>query len=237
MREAIIERMTEIVNETMTSFQSDFFKYDKPRIESAGIIFPVIWVVGKTHTHLINVGDYHDIFFGNEYARYAYANGDDYMTFYLTSPNFAKDKVFLITEDDIQPITRENGLNAIKDYVIPTVNEWIKLNGPLPKPKMTVKLHGITFSELKGLIEECRQHNNDSLFQCLKGFKRYQQRAKNHYIDVYWNSAWHEFSFVERINGDDRLAGAIVFHGWPETGYQQNFSVQIEPCYGWSTHT
>jgi hypothetical protein len=238
MREEIIERMTEIVNETMTSFQSDFYHYDKPTIENESALFPMIWGIAPTHTFLLKLGDFRDIFFDSEYARYAYAyDGDDGMTWRLQLSNYAKDQLYLITEDGIRPITRENALNAIKDYVTPAVVEWIQKNGPLPKPKMVVKLHGITFSELKGLIQECRDHNDDSLLSRLKEFKQYRQRAKNHVIDVYWNAAWHEFSFAESVNGQDAMVGGIIFHGWPETGYKENYSVMLNPAYGWTIHT
>lgn len=36
---------------------------------------------------------------------------------------------------------------------------------------------------------------------------------------------------------DQICAGAIVFHGWEEIRYKENYSIQFKPGYGWSKHT
>lgn len=231
--------MTEIVESTMTDYKSDFYDWDKPFIESeACCTLPAIWVVGKLHTRMLKIGNYYEWFFNEESFRYAYAAGDDGFTWLFDSRCWDKsDKVFLITESDVCEITVDQAKSAIKDYVTPAVHEWIKLNGPLDKPKVHVNLHNITSTQLKAMVKECRDHNNDSLMSCLKRFHQYRQVAKHHVVDVYYNPGWNEFSFVERINGKEHLAGGIIFHGWPETGYQTNNSIQIDPHYGWSIHT
>ena len=49
--------MSNIVADVMTSFQSDFENFDRPYIENADSSkFPMIWIVGKSHTHLLNLG-------------------------------------------------------------------------------------------------------------------------------------------------------------------------------------
>lgn len=48
----------------------------------------------------------------------------------------------------------------------------------------------------------------------------------------------HSFSFgVYREDGSLYMNGGIIFHGLPETGYMQNGSVEIDPHFGWATHT
>lgn len=55
--------MSNIVADVMTSFQSDFENFDRPYIENADSSkFPMIWIVGKSHTHLLNLGEYEEHF-------------------------------------------------------------------------------------------------------------------------------------------------------------------------------
>ncbi len=57
----IIQTMSNIVADVMTSFQSDFENFDRPYIENAdNSKFPMIWIVGKSHTHLLNLGEYEE---------------------------------------------------------------------------------------------------------------------------------------------------------------------------------
>lgn len=57
MNEKIIARMRNIVADVMTSFKTDFENYDRPYIEQAVTEqFPMIWIVGKSHTNLLQLG-------------------------------------------------------------------------------------------------------------------------------------------------------------------------------------
>lgn len=45
-------------------------------------------------------------------------------------------------------------------------------------------------------------------------------------------------TFSEHVeDGRCGLCGGIIFHGDPETGYQENGSVSLSPSYGWQIHT
>lgn len=46
--------------------------------------------------------------------------------------------------------------------------------------------------------------------------------------------------FLFKVYSEDDsciMNGGIIFHGLPDTGYQQNGSVQLTPSYGWQIHT
>ena len=132
----------------------------------------------------------------------------------------------------------DEAVRAIMDYVIPAVHAWEKEHGPIPRlTKVPVKFKGITFNELKVLIADCRAHDNDSLLECFKVRHKSCRVADDQFYVITWHKAWNEFTFCEYINGNEGLAGHIVFHGWPETGYQTNGAVQLDPRYGWSSHT
>lgn len=51
----IIQTMSNIVADVMTSFQSDFENFDRPYIENADSSkFPMIWIVGQSTLNLNN---------------------------------------------------------------------------------------------------------------------------------------------------------------------------------------
>lgn len=230
--------MESVVNDVMVRFQTDFFNYDKTDIESADFKFPFIWIVGECHTHLLPLGKYRDAFFANEAVRYDYLRKHNPYSYFFESVNYTKDHWFLVTESELQPINQAQAKAAIMDYVNPAVQEWIAENGPLPaNTKVPVIIRGVSIAKLKELVADCRKHNNDSLMDCLRRFHNYRRVAADQHIEVSYNSAWNEFAFCEYTNGKPGLVGGIVFHGWPETGYQTNSSVQLDPHYGWSTHT
>lgn len=59
--------MSNIVADVMTSFQSDFENFDRPYIENAyNSKFPMIWIVGKSYTYLLHLGEYEENFRENE---------------------------------------------------------------------------------------------------------------------------------------------------------------------------
>lgn len=231
--------MEAVVADVMKGYQSDFFNCDKPRIESPEFKFPCIWIVGDSHTHRLELGNYKDLFFEAESVRFDYLRNHNPYHYFLTEGYFAEDKWFLIAENGLQPINREQAKAAIMDYVTPAVHAWVEENGPLPKlTKVPVKFYqDITFSKLKALIADCRAHGDDSLFDCFKKLQQCCRVATDQYVEIAYHNRWNEFNFCKYVNGQAILFGRIVFHGWPETGYETNGSVQIDPHYGWSSHT
>lgn len=230
--------MEAVVADVMRHYQSDFFNGDKPIIEGGTFKFPAIWIVGECHTHILLIGNYKDNFFEFEGTRYDYLYDHIPYSYFLSSGNYSRDKWFLITEAGLQSINQEQAKAAILDYVNPAVQAWVAENGPLPKlTKVPVKFNGITISKLKELVIDCRNHGNDSLMGCLMRFHQYARVAADQYVEVSYNNSYNEFGFCHYINGRPNTAGGIIFHGWPETGYQTNGSVQLDPHYGWSTHT
>lgn len=238
MKTKIISQMRNIVADVMTSFQTDFENYDRPYIESEECQFPMIWGVARSHTILLKLGGYREWFFDNEAVRYGYIQEGDGFTVQVNHSLHKDDLWFLITEEEVKQITKENVLNAIQDYVTPTIREWEAQNGPLPKSaKIPVTLRNIRLKEFKELIHDCERHHDNSLMVVLKRFHNWRRVAADHRIELFYHPKYQKFSFREYINGKTSLHGAVVFHGWPETGYFENGSVQLSPQYGWSTHT
>lgn len=229
--------MTNIVADIMKSFQTDFFDYDKPYIEAADESkFPMLWIVAQSHTYLLRLGEYGQVFNENESARYAYAQGRDPFTAYLGW--LGGDKIFLITEDEVKETTEKAAREIIRDIVTPVVVRWKEQNGALPNNfKLPIRFRNIKLSQLKEMfrVEEGREGN--TLLKTLHNFRNYRRCADNHYLELSYNPGFKEFVFAEYTNGKQGLVGGVVFHGWPETGYKENYAVQLTPSYGWSVHT
>ena len=237
-KDDILQQLAAVVEDTMSSYKGDFYRCDKSIIETEAFKFPIIWIVGECHTHMFQLGNYKDDFFASESFRYDYTRNHNPWDYFFKESLYAKDKWFLVTEDGLHTINLGQAKAAIMDYVTPAVNAWVEENGPLPNSlKVPVKIQGITLSELKALIADCRAHGNDSLFECFKRRQKACRVADDQYTVISYHKHWHEFTFCEYINGKEGLAGHIVFHGWPETGYQTNGAVQLDPKYGWSSHT
>lgn len=236
----ILNKMAEIVANTMTSFQSDFEKYDKEYIIKKGVeAFPFLWMVAPTHTYLLKFANFKETFWGNEAFRYSIVQQNSCYHAYLY-PSCGKviEKIYYATVDGLREVNEKQAREIMRDIITPIIIDWEEKHEKIPtKSKVRVEFRGISIGFLKELVLDCRNHGNDSLMECLKYFHNYRQSAKNHKIIVKWSSFNKQFYFHEVINGRKRMCGGIVFHGWPETGYQINNSVQLIPQYGWVIHT
>lgn len=236
----ILNKMAEIVANTMTSFQSDFEKYDKAYVTREGVkAFPFLWMVAPTHTYLLEFANFKEKFFENEGFRYSIVQENSWYHAYLW-PNNGKvsEKIYYATADGLREVSVEQAREIMRDIITPVIAAWEQEHGKMPtKFKVAVEFQGISLNHLKELIQDCRNHGNDSLMECLKRFHNYSQIARDHKVIVKWNHSSQQFYFNNVINGEVQLVGGIVFHGWPETGYKSNDSVQLSPQYGWATHT
>ncbi len=236
----ILNKMAEVVANTMTSFHSDFEKYDKEYIIKEGVhAFPFLWMVHKSHTYLIRLSDIRKYYFEKEAFRYDIAQQTSWIHGFLWSGcSQVTEDIYYVTKDNVTQISLEQARNIANDAIELAVTAWEQEHEKLPtKFKVRVEIGGISFSKLKELILDCRNHNDDSLLNCMKRFHNYRQQAKDHKVSVWFNERNNEFSFAEMINGECRLNGGVIFHGWPESGYQENNSVQLVPKYGWASHT
>ena len=230
----ILKIMSEIVENTMTSFKSDFYKYDTQHILEHDDA-PILWIVGPSNTSLINIAEYaKDYQNGKESVIYDWHRPTGsvfhiYLTPLMVTDN--KARVFIISNTDVREYTAEEALGCIENYMKPITISFTD------NYKVRVRLKNITLKRLKELIQESWEHNDNSLMNCLKRFHQYSKSSKDHTIDVWYDPNYNEFCFHERVNGRTGLVGGIIFHGWSETGYKENYSVQLCPSYGWSIHT
>ena len=236
-RDELIMAMRVIVDKTMERFKSDFEEYDRQNILYASDSdFPMLWFVGKTHTHLLMLGSYRKDFFSGEALRYLHAAGTDPFTPTVNTCRF--DRCFILTDGGITEVSFDEARRFVGGTIQSTVSEWEAQNGPIKlRTRMPVQLFNIRPRKLIELIREGERHGDTSLIDILRRFRRYQRTATNQYIQISYHPGHTEFMFRKITDCRQGLTGGIIFHGWPETGYQENDSVQLCPSYGWSVHT
>lgn len=237
MNENIVSQMENFVADVMKSNQSDFFKHDKPHIERlSSDEFPVLWWVAELHTWFVSLGEFVKGFQKYEEVRYNWSRHNTMHEACMDCMS-KDDHLFLITCDEIREITKAQGEEVIRDIITPFVVEWKRKGGEIPMPTAPkIKFEGISLSELKTLINECRERGNDSLMNHFKALREYRRFAQDHYFLV--TKDWErKYRCTEYTDGKEGLVVGIVFHGWSESGYIQNGSCQISPEYGWHKHT
>lgn len=235
MKEKLLAKMAEIVAATMTAHQTDYTTYDTNAITDAKPTeFPMLWVVGELHTHLLRLASYANKFPSDERLQLDYVqNGMPYQ-WYLA--NCKRDKWFLLTkEGDVTEITCSQANEIIRDVVLPVVNEFQRSN-KLPDAKVPVHFVDLTIGQLKQLLTRDAHYTAGTLRKLLKRFQRRYKVAKDQYIEVRLIDS-NDLAWAEYYDGQFRIWGHLINHGSPETGYMKNNSFQIDPHYGWSSHT
>lgn len=235
---SVIGKMKNIAADLMEK-KSDFEQYDLPYMENAeSTDFPLIWIVKSRSTVMIKVGAGAQEYRDSLRARFYHAQNNFQDNYYLTH-HCNGQRVFLITESNVAEISLANAREVVRDVMIPVMEECKAANpNELPKHfKVKLRFHGISLTKLKELIRECDNHEGTSLLSVLKRYRRWTQISHDHTIDFFYDERYNEFGFRELYEGKVGLRGGIIFHGWPETGYMTNNSVQIDPAYGWASHT
>lgn len=68
-----------------------------------------------------------------------------------------------------------------------------------------------------------------------------EAQGKEYRVEIWNDYAPNSFMFREvrdaSTNYHVGIVGGIIFHGFPDTGYQENCSVMLSPQYGWHMHT
>lgn len=234
----LIKQMRGIVKKTMKAFQSDFDDYDEPYIAAATPDkFPMVWIVGESHTYLLKLQEYREAFISNEAVRYSYVQNDDSFSYIFDSLDKG-DRIFVLSKESAVEVPIDTARGLVEATVEAAVTRWEKENGPLPENrKVEVRFKNCPPSILKKLVRECEEHGDASLLSALRRFQHYRRVSDRHTVVVTYHPSYNDFTFCEYIGGEPRINGGIVFHGWPETGYEYNDAYQLTPTYGWSVHT
>ncbi len=92
---------------------------------------------------------------------------------------------------------------------------------------------------LRNAFDLAYEHNDKTLERCVMRLVKYSIQPWCERVmlrkDSFGDNCFYFECYDE--NGNCGLNGGIIFHGFPESGYRQNGSVQIDPSYGWQIHT
>lgn len=87
-------------------------------------------------------------------------------------------------------------------------------------------------------LELSRKNYDKTFGECMLRMMSYCTLPGVKETNIYTAYDKHCFYFeIKREDGSLYMNGGIIFHGFPETGYQQNGSVQLDRTWGWSIHT
>lgn len=240
MKWQIIRQMSETVCDVMRSYQIDFYSKDLNLLHDYEGEF--IWQVSPTHTHLslIDPNKMVKDMETNEYALYDYARNDTWAAACLNC-RCSDELIFYYDgkSDMMVQIERDKAIatyNERKDEAIAIYKQQV---GVLPSDlKVRIEFASKEVrSEFIKQVKYAQEHEDGSLMDCVKHFQKYPKHTHDHKFVIYKDMCERCFQFTEYLNGRVGLHGGIIFHGYPKEGYKQNGSCQIEPSYGWSTHT
>lgn len=238
----IIRRMKNVAADLMGDHaRKDFEKYTLETVNSPELALPAIWCVGKSDDAILQLPFFRESFFGIEGVRYWFARGNGPWDYYLKY-HHSDWHYFLITGNSMTEITQSQAYNASKDYIQPVIHDWVEAHGPLPKGRkldLKFEFSGLTFTEFKALLHE---HDGEKGFRplltVLKQFRQWGKVCAGHGIRFRFDRRDKIFYFGEFGRNDGcGVRGAVVYHGSEGEGYSQNGSVQIEPNFGWASHT
>lgn len=244
MKQHIIDKMQEIVEETMTNFKNDFYEHDLK--ELADYDGPFIWQISPTHTHLHRCGnEYLDKLLQIEAVLYSCCQGIS-GTDCCLEYNDSQEKIYCYEPKiGVLTVLAKRDRNYAKDMwnkaKEDALKRWCAYNKKELPTDFKVRIAFVSPDVRKYFIEQAHyafQHNDDSLLDCVRRFRRYTKKGMHHRIVICKDFSNRSFMFYEDF-GDGRygIYGGIIFHGYPEEGYRENSSVQLTPSYGWSIHT
>lgn len=239
MKTELLNRMADVVEATMSHFKTDFYNWDRSTIMDAQPKdFPMVWIVKESGTHLLIPNR-----FGKGDMRLAVAEHlyeQPIWNEYVFKHSLTEDsRAFIVNENGITEVSHTEAYVFAQTMIQSIVNSYIFTNGTPKRQelKIPISFNGLSISAIKGIIKECHLHNDNSFLDCLKGMQRGSKHFKDTKVELNYSIDDNVFYFSKTVNGKPSLYGAIKFHGWPETGYQPNGSVQLNPRYGWSSHT
>lgn len=240
MTQEVINKMAEIVQNTMTMFQSDF-EQDKKTLD--GYFGKFIWQIAPTHTHLHICGnDYLNKLVEEERVRYAWCQGDTWADACIDIAQ--EDEKFYCYDDETDEFYETTKEDAKTKWGISkraALNRWSLYSCMALPTDFKVRIEFASLETRRYFIEQLRyasQHNDNSLIDCVRRFRNYRKAGAQHKIVISRDFADRSFQFYEDYgNSKYGLNGGIIFHGYPSEGYRENFSVQLTPSYGWSIHT
>ena len=226
MNKKIIDAMTDIVEEKMEQFKSDFYKFDLNTLKNYDGCF--VWSVTQSHTHLkpIDIFDIVDKLEKNEIRRFALM-GSDHLSIGRSVSHDAecfKSDIYLYDGVSLKQISAAS-LNALLTVIEANVKSKIRELFP-DEIKYWGKHVPICFNTPQAFskfMQIARSEEGEKLLKCVRKFRSWKITEKDERLVIGTDFAPKSFSFwVESDYKCGGLNGGIIYHGHIKD---------------WSTHT
>lgn len=217
MKEKIIKQMTEVVRDIMTSFQSDFYKYDMEILD--GYDGKFLWFVAPSHTHIAKIDEHymHDELCKPYGERFVYALLQNNTTAdCCTAIDTDKELAFYYDGEQMVQVFHVEAhriWKAIKDY---TLFEWRMMTGKQLPETMNIP---IKFICSLSYVKEQLRFNKEiggNLIEQLRHFRNYMKLNSTHVIEIGRDFADHSFNFASVYYEDGEkkcsINGGLIYY-------------------------
>jgi len=218
MKQEIIKQMTQVVADVMTSFQSDFHKYDLELLENYDERF--LWFVAPSHTHLARIGENHlNEIVSTEEGLYAVVKRNVTADVCLAVDN-SEELVFYYDGDKLEKVTRVEAKRLWEAVRSWSLYSWQLQNGMCALPNdFTIPLElSCSFAYLKDQLKYAREIGTTTLVDTLKRFKHYQKINSTHKCVIGKDFSQHSFTFAfiytDSRTGEEKcsLNGGLLYY-------------------------
>lgn len=193
--------------------KSDFEKYDLKSLEQT--CEPFFWCVRDSGTSLVFIGPSMMRSYMELQSRRFFWFRDEYAPIfgimYWKEPgckHFFYDghALLKIQHEDYAKIFKNIWEAEYKSLIQQFKEEYDMRHKPLEirMPESIKKVYNDTVQFAKSL-------GDTSLVDCIHRLSHYQRRGIDHCIEVYGDFAKHSFGFCEKLNGEPRIAGGIIY--------------------------
>ena len=218
MKQEIIKQMTQVVADVMTSFQSDFHKYDMELLENYDERF--LWFVAPSHMHLARIGEnYLNEIVNTEEELYAVVKRNMTADVCLAIDN-SKELVFYYDGNKLEKVTRMEAKRlweAIRSWLL---HNWQIQNGMCAIPSdFTIPIKfNCSLSYLKEQLRYAKEIGTTTLMDAFKRFRTYNKINSTHKCEIGRDFADRSFTFAFSYNdsktGEEKysLCGGLIFY-------------------------
>lgn len=225
MKEELLKKMMAVVDETMTAYKSDFYKYDLKRLVDFGDDTPeFLWSVRKYGTTLRTFDEKEFVaeLRKHEAARFCFMHDtESKVDSIMHLIDWSESRVFLYYRDSenhgkLVELTGQHDI--IRDAA---ANRWHHLAAvgkgilhdefPLELPFYNTHIpvhfaYDEVFNKAFNLIRQ-----NKNLLEVLKRFRDYKRTAVDEEITIGGDFMENSFTFSQSINGKTEFGGGIIY--------------------------
>lgn len=221
MKENILKQMISIVDETMESCKSDFYKWDLKALTNMHEEHEFMWCVRRGGTTLLamNEDDEKRKLSESETYRFSFMHSPScYIHNFAQYAKWSGSRTFFYDGAGLIELAADQVDEYLERYFERLVDELVRYvdvyfaaeDGDYDKK---VDLH-FTSAAFDDVLTIARTDEGAELLKCLHRFRHYTRAAKSHKITIGLDFTDKSFTFSEVINGKHNMCGGIIYdHG------------------------